>query len=451
MTDFHFRHALIPEGWRRDVRIQVAAGRIAAIACDVPARPGDIRHGHVLPGLPNLHSHAFQRAMAGRAERRGSGADTFWSWRETMYDVALRLSPDDVAAVAAQAYVEMLEAGFTRVGEFHYLHHDRDGRPYSDPAELAVRIVAAAAETGIGLTLLPVAYARSGFGGAPTSAAQRRFACDLDLFARVLAGARTAASRHPGSVVGVAPHSLRAVTAEELAAVVAMAGDGPIHIHVAEQVREVEDCLAFSGQRPVEYLLGHAAVDARWCLIHATHMTDAEIAAVAARGAVAGLCPVTEANLGDGIFAAPAFLAAGGAIGIGTDSNVAIDAAGELRLLEYSQRLNLRQRNVLAPPEGSTGRSLVAAVLAGGGRALAAPAGLVVGASADVVTLRDDHPAWPGLSGDALLDGWIFAAGRDLVDCVIVRGETVVANGQHRARDTVARRYRAAMERLFAA
>jgi formiminoglutamate deiminase len=451
MTTLHFARALLPDGWADDVRLTIAAGRIAAVASGVAAAPGDARHAVAVAGLPNLHSHAFQRAMAGLAETRGPGDDSFWSWRELMYRVALTMTPDDVEAVAGLLYAEMLEAGFTRVGEFHYLHHDRDGRPYADPAETATRIAAAAAATGIGLTLLPVFYAHAGFGGLAPADGQRRFICDLDLYRRVLDGARRAVAPLAGGVVGVAPHSLRAVTPDELAALPGLAADGPVHIHIAEQVKEVADCLAWSGARPVAWLLDHAAVDPRWCLVHATHIDETETRRLAASGAVAGLCPVTEANLGDGIFPAAAFRAAGGRFGVGSDSNVEIGAAAELRQLEYSQRLAGRARNVMAAAGGSTGRALFDAACAGGAAALGAPAAsIAVGAPADLVALRADDPAFPLPPGDRLLDAWVFAAGNRLVDTVWVAGQRLVSGGRHRDRDALAERYARTLRRLIA-
>ncbi|TIX55909.1 MAG: formimidoylglutamate deiminase, partial [Mesorhizobium sp.] len=287
-----------------------------------------------------------------------------------MYRFALSMTPDQVEAVAAQLYVEMLEAGFSRVGEFHYLHHDRDGKPYGNIAEMAERIAAAAAETGIGLTLLPVFYAHSSFGGAAPNEGQRRFINDVQRFGRLLEKGRESVRSLDQAVVGVAPHSLRAATPEELDAVTAMAPDGPIHIHIAEQIKEVEDCIAWSGARPVQFLLDHAKVDRRWCLIHATHMTEAETVRMARSGAIAGLCPITEANLGDGTFAAPLFVEHGGRFGVGSDSNVLIGLPDELRQLEYSQRLTHRARNVLAVAGGSAGRALFDAALDGGSAAL---------------------------------------------------------------------------------
>jgi len=440
---------LLPDGWANDVRITLRDGLIAAIETGAEPDAGE-RHAIALPGLPNLHSHAFQRGMAGLAEMRGTRDDSFWTWREIMYRFVDRLTPDDLAAIAAQAYAEMLESGFTRVGEFHYLHHDRDGRRFADPAAMSAAIVAAARETGIALTHLPVFYAHAGFGGIAPGEGQRRFIHDVDGFAKLLDAVRAEVATLPDAVVGVAPHSLRAVTPGELAALAPLAGGGPVHIHIAEQVREVEDCLAFNGARPVEWLLGEAPVGANWCLVHATHMTEAETIAMARSGAVAGLCPITEANLGDGLFPADIFLAAGGRYGVGSDSNVRIDATGELRLLEYGQRLTRRGRNLLADPGGSTGGALYRAALAGGARALGVEAGLRVGAPADIVSLDPAHPSLAARSGDALLDGLVFAAGREAIDRVWRRGRAVVANGRHVARATIAARYRATLARLLA-
>jgi formimidoylglutamate deiminase len=442
VTRLHAGWALTSSGWLENVRLAVAGGRFQDVVAGVAAEPGDERVAILAPCLSNVHSHAFQRAMAGLAEHRGPTSDTFWTWRETMYRFALGMSPDAVEAVAAQLYVEMLESGFSRVGEFHYLHHDQHGRPYANLAEMAERIAAAAAQTGIGLTLLPCLYRCSGFGGAPPHPGQRRFICTLDQFARLVERSRDVVAALPGGVVGVAPHSLRAVTPEDLAAVQAIAADGPVHIHVAEQVREVEDCVAWSGARPVQWLLDHAPVDARWCLIHATHMTPDETTRAAGSGAVAGLCPVTEANLGDGIFPARSFTAQGGRYGVGTDSNIRVDVADELRQLEYAQRLAERERNVLARPDGSTGRALLEAALAGGAQALAAEtSGIAEGAAADCLSLDPTHPSMFGRDRDAALDSWIFVAGSRAVDRVWIGGRTVVQGGRHVARDAIAARY----------
>jgi len=455
MRGLWFESALLPAGWARNVRLTAADGRIERVASGVAPADADERHAIGLPGLANLHSHAFQRGLAGLTERRGSGGDSFWTWRELMYRFLERVGPEELEALAALAFAEMLEAGFTRVGEFHYLHHDRDGSPFADPGELAARLAAAASRTGIGLTLLPTFYAHGGFGGAPPGERQRRFINDPERFARLLEASRSAVLALPDASVGVAAHSLRAVTPHELAEVVALARGGVIHIHIAEQLREVDDCLAWSGRRPVQWLLDNAPVDERWCLVHATHATDAELQRVAARRAVVGLCPVTESSLGDGIFPAAGFLAAGGRFGLGTDSNIRIDAAEELRTLEYSQRLAQRARNVLATaPGASTGRSLFDAALAGGSQALrppgSEPAGLAPGAPLDVVTLLRDHPSLIGRNEDEILDSWIFAGDRGLIDCVWRAGARLVSGGRHRDRVALEQGYARALRRVLA-
>jgi formiminoglutamate deiminase len=452
MSTLHFGSALLPWGWADDVQVVVTDATITKVASGVAPAPGNERHGLAIPGIASLHSHAFQRGMAGLAETRGDFADTFWTWRETMYRFALEMTPEDNEAVATLLYVEMLERGFTRVGEFHYLHHDRDGTPYADPAEMAMRIVRAADIAGIGLTLLPSFYAHGSFGGAAPHPAQRRFICSVDRFATLMAATRTAVRALPGANVGIAPHSLRAVTPDELAAIAPLAEAGPLHIHAAEQIKEVQDCISWSGRRPVEWLLEHAPIDQRWCLIHATHMTAAETTALAGSGAVAGLCPVTEASLGDGIFPTREFHGAGGRFGIGTDSNVLIGVTDELRQLEYGQRLKHRERNILSGDPGvSTGRALFDAALAGGARALAQPTvGLKAGARADIVTFDVTHPSLAGRRGDAVLDGWIFAAGADAIDCVWASGDKVVEGGHHRLRRKARDAFNAAVRRLAA-
>ena len=453
MAELFFEKMLLPQGWTRDVRIAVDAGRLVSIDAGVAPEPGDERHRIGLPGISNLHSHAFQRGMAGLAEIRGDSADTFWTWRDLMYRFVGRMSADDIEAVAAQAYVEMLEAGFTRVGEFHYIHHDTSGAPYGNIAELAERIAASAGLTGISLTLLPVFYAHAGFGGAAPNEGQRRFVNDIDGFSRLMDASRRAVAGQDGAIIGLAPHSLRAVTPDELGAIVQLADEGQIHIHIAEQTREVDECLAWSGQRPLQWLFDHAAVDGRWCLIHATHATADEIRRLAQSGAVAGLCPITEANLGDGIFNAPEFLAHRGAFGVGSDSNVLIGLTDELRQLEYSQRLANQSRNVMAGRAAtSTGRALFEAALDGGSQSLGvASRGLTNGAFADIVSLDAGHVALAGRSDDAILDSWVFGTNGGLVDCVWARGHKVVTDGRHCDRETIARRFRQTMEGLLTA
>jgi formimidoylglutamate deiminase len=448
----HARAALLPRGWSDNVRITVTDGAITAVETGAAPLAGDDMHAVILPGMPNAHSHAFQRGMAGLAERRGPASDSFWTWREAMYRFVDRIGPQELTTIAALAYCEMLESGFTRVGEFHYLHHDLDGSFFSDPAEMSRAIMAAAAETGIGLTLLPVFYAHAGFGGLPLTQGQRRFGCNVEEFARLLDATRTAAADLPDAIVGIAPHSLRAIAPEEMAALLPLAGEAPVHIHIAEQEREVADCLRWSGARPVEWLLDHAPVDARWCLVHATHMTREETDCLAASGAVAGLCPITEANLGDGLFPAAPFLAAGGRIGIGSDSNVLIDLSEELRLLEYGQRLTTRARNILCSPgQPSTGEHLYREALKGGGIALGSgPSAIEAGRAADLVSLDTSHPAFFARNADGLLDSWLFAAGARGVDCVWRRGRKMVSNGRHVARGAIISRYRGVMEKMFA-
>lgn len=447
----HFAKALLPEGWRSQVSVTLEDGLIKAIEPDAMAKEGAERHGVAIPGMPNLHSHAFQRAMAGLAEYRTADGDDFWSWRDLMYRLAGAIDPDQLRKIAAMAQVEMLESGFTRVGEFHYLHHDASGARFADLAEMSNAIFAAASQTGIAVTHLPVFYAHSGFGGAEPADAQARFVCDPDEFALLLEGARSGASQLPDAVVGLAPHSLRAVTPDELAALERLGRDGPVHIHIAEQVGEVEACRKAFGTTPVRWLLDNADVNSRWCLIHATHVDDDEIADMARARAVVGLCPVTEANLGDGIFPAGKFMAAGGRFGIGSDSNVRIDMAEELRTLEYGQRLISRARNVLTSPQYlSNGRNLFECALAGGAQALGVTAGMRAGSSADFVTLRDDILATGQNGDDALLDQLIFAAGSRAIDGVWRRGRCVVSDGRHVMRDEVEGEYRAMLKALIA-
>lgn len=457
MTTLWFETAFLPDGWANRVAVTITDGRFASITTDSDPAPDMERHAIGLPGLCNVHSHGFQRGMAGLSEHHGeaTGAgpeaepDNFWSWREVMYRFLDHIGPEDADAITALAYVEMLESGYTRVGEFHYVHNAPDGTRYADPAEMAGAVVHAADASGIGLTLLPVFYAHSDFGGAPPKHGQRRFINNLDGFAKLLEASRGKLSGEMN--MGIAPHSLRAVTGDELAALLELSPIGPVHIHAAEQVREVEASIAFSGQRPVEYLLDSIGLDDRWCLIHATHLTDDECDRLAASGAVAGLCPVTEANLGDGIFPAIRYLDAGGRIGTGTDSNIAIRAADELRSVEYSQRLQHRVRNALAGDGLSTGARLFSRALAGGAQALGVSSGLTEGAAADIVSLDANHVSLAGRSCDNILDSWIFASPSSPIDCVWRAGVKQVEGGRHRHRDVIASRYMAALEKLLSA
>jgi formimidoylglutamate deiminase len=418
----------------------------------VHAQAGDERlAGRILlPAPSNLHSHAFQRAMAGMTEARGPDkADSFWTWRKLMYRFLETLGPDDVQAVAALVQVEMAEAGYAAVGEFHYLHNQPGGAPYANPAELAERIAAASAETGLGLTLLPVLYMQGGCDGRALAGGQLRFSCGLDAFERILEGAVAAAGGLPGDTrVGVAPHSLRAVPPDAVRAVAALRPGDPVHIHAAEQVAEVAEVEAAHGARPVALLLDRIGIDRRWCLIHTTHMQPAETEGLARSGAVSGLCPITESNLGDGIFDGVRFRAAGGVFGIGSDSNIRISLSEELRALEYSQRLGVQARAVLAGP-GSTGRVLFDGARAGTARACGRDAGAIeAGRLADLMTLDGGNLALAGLDGDMALDGWIFAGDDRAVCDLWSAGRRLVTAGRHFAREAVEGRYRAVIARL---
>ena len=444
--------ALLPTGWARNVLIEWdGAGRITAVTPDAAQGAAPAAPGPVIPGMPNLHSHAFQRAFAGLTEYRGQSQDSFWSWRDLMYRFAARITPESLEAIATWLYVEMLEAGYTSVCEFHYVHHDTDGKPYADDAELSLALLRAARNAGIGMTLLPVLYQTSGFGGKPPRDDQKRFIRSTDSMLSLLELLAPAAQAL-GAHLGLAPHSLRAVPPDSLAAAVqALHPQAPIHIHIAEQTQEVEDCIAWSGQRPVQWLLDHAPVNGRWCLVHATHMTPDEYAAAARTGAVAGLCPTTEANLGDGIFNLPLWLQHGGRWGVGSDSHACVNAAEELLMLEYGQRLSRRQRNVLATaeqPEVATAMTLQA--VQGGAQAAGRPAsdgmaGLAEGQQADMVALDAQHVALAGLPAPSRLSAHVFGSHRtSAIHGLWVAGVQRVANGRHALHASAAQAFIAA-------
>ncbi|MEE8276450.1 MAG: formimidoylglutamate deiminase [Alphaproteobacteria bacterium] len=455
MTRLFAAEALLETGWARDVLIEIdGAGNIAAIT--PRANPGNAPRaaGPVIPGMADLHSHAFQRAMAGLAE--GAGADNFWTWRELMYGFLAHLTPDDLHAIAAQLCVELLKQGYTCLGEFHYLHNAPDGAPYEDRAEMSVQVIEAARAAGIAITHLPVLYAFGGFGAAPMEDRQRRFAAGADAVLAIVDSLRHRYADDPDVGVGLAPHSLRAVAPALLAEAVAALHGGdphaPVHIHIAEQTREVEECVDWSGARPVEWLLDNAGVDGRWCLVHATHMEGAETRRLAASGAVAGLCPTTEANLGDGFFPLADSLAAGGRFGVGSDANVSVSPVEELRWLEYGQRLTHRRRGVAATGDGpSIGATLWRAAAEGGARALARPAGaLARGRRADLVVLDGGHVNLADRHGDAILDALVFAGNDCLVADVMVGGRWVITDGRHRREDAIASAYRGVLARRHA-
>jgi formimidoylglutamate deiminase len=431
----HAKHLWSPLGWQPDARVESDAAEV-------------VRARFVLPGMPNLHSHAFQRAMAGLAERRGPGDDSFWTWREAMYAFASRIGPDDLRAIAAQLYVEMLKAGYTHVCEFHYLHNAPDGAPYAEPAAMSRAVIEAARETGIGLTLLPVLYMTGGFDGRPLSERQRRFGLSMDAYLRLLESLIPDESSMLR--VGVALHSLRAVPEAAMREVLASAParGRVVHIHIAEQIGEVQDCLAVRGARPVQWLFDHVDVDARWCLVHATHLDDAEPPALAKSGAVAGLCPTTEANLGDGLFPLVRYLEAGGALGIGSDSHISVSPVEELRWLEYGQRLVTRHRNVVArAPGDSVGETLWNTALQGGRQAagLTGPGGA---ARKDFVVLDDASPLLTARDERTALDTFLFAGNAPLVRDVMVDGKWVVRDFRHRDEESIASRYREVVQAL---
>jgi formimidoylglutamate deiminase len=450
-------HALLPEGWANDVLLAWNdAGDFTEIRAGADCPSGVAQaQGPVLPGMPNLHSHAFQRAFGGLTEYRGQAQDSFWSWRTLMYRFASQITPELLETIATWLYVEMLEAGYTSVCEFHYVHHDRDGRPYAEPAAMSLALLRAAQAAGIGLTLLPVLYQTGGFGGQPPAEGQRRFLQDTDAMLALLARLRPLCEAQ-GARLGLAPHSLRAVPPDTLARAVAglhaLDATAPVHIHIAEQTAEVDACLAWSRQRPVEWLLDHMPVDARWCLVHATHMTPEEYRRAAASGAVAGLCPTTEANLGDGLFDLPAWEAANGAWGVGSDSHATVNAAEELMLLEYGQRLQFRQRNVAASaaqPHVATAMTLAA--LHGGAQASGRKIeGLAAGQRADFIVLDADHIALHGLPAQDMLSAHVFASHRtSAIDRVFCGGVERVARGGHALHDAAAAGFAAARAQVI--
>jgi formimidoylglutamate deiminase len=444
--------ALTAAGWQRDVRISLASdGTIANLVSDAP--PAGLKVGLLLPAPTNLHSHAFQRAMAGMTERRGPDPrDTFWTWRRLMFRFLDHLGPEDIEAITAFVQMEMLEAGYAAVVEFHYVHHQPGGVPYDDPAELSHRIVAAAATSGIGLTLAPVLYRYGGCDLRPLSPGQIRFGTTHDQFQRIVEHAERALAGLPADArIAVAPHSLRAVTPDDLAFAVALRPRAPLHMHLAEQAGEVDEVLAYRGARPVEWLLDAHDIDARWCLVHCTQMLPHETEGLARSGAVTGLCPITESNLGDGIFDGVRYLDAGGRFGIGSDSNIRISLSEELRTLEYTQRLRDQGRALISTRDRSTGRVLFETSLVGGTQAADRHAGTIrTGALADLVALDATHVDLAGRVGDECLDSFLFARDDRLVQHVWSAGRHLVVDGRHLRRESIVRRYRTAISALRA-
>jgi formimidoylglutamate deiminase len=448
----HARNALLPEGWAANIRLEIIGGTITKVEHNAQAKPGDIIVDTLLPALGNVHSHSFQRAMAGMTEYRAKGRDNFWSWRELMYRFLDHLTPGDIEAIAALAFMEMQEAGYAAVGEFHYVHHQPGGAPYVAIDELSQRIFDAAYQTGIGLTHLPVLYRFGGTGEQPLAGGQQRFDNDFERFCELVATARVSARFLPeDTIIGVAPHSLRATNPDQMHRIATDFAGGLIHIHAAEQPKEVDDTVAWLGARPVDWLLDNSNIGANWCLIHCTHMTQSETIRLAQSGAVAGLCPLTESNLGDGIFNGVEYLGAGGNIAIGSDSCIRISVSGELSTLEYSQRLRDIGRNILAVDEGSTGQQLYIRAAQGSARALGRKSGsIAVGNLADLVAIDGNHKALCALQPSQLIDGWVFAGSGTVVTDVWSAGRHCVTNGRHIAHDQIVSRYKTAIKKLVA-
>ncbi len=446
----HFESALLPNGWQDSVAVRVDAdGIILAVEPKRSSRRSAPIRGAAIPGMPNVHCHAHQRVFAGLAERSDRRDDSFWSWREIMYRCLAGMNPELLRCVAGQLYVELLKGGYTHVVEFHYLHHDPEGSCYGNPAALGIAILEAADLAGIGITCLPTMYAYSDFGSLSPLQAQRRFVNDTSSFLEIHARLDRLARDRPAAQAGVAFHSLRAVDRNMMGEILAAVPEVPVHIHVAEQLAEVEACRAWSGRRPVEWLLGSFEIDGRWCVVHATHMTDAEARALAASGAVVGICPTTEANLGDGVFNAEPYFSRGGAFAIGSDSNVATEAGQELRLFEYGQRLHWRRRCVLTNSATGVPSGLFQAALAGGARASGAKVGAIApGHRADIVVLDSADARLVGRTGDDLIDCWLFSGTADVVRDVYVAGKRVISDGHHEYERQIYEDYCAAIRKL---
>ncbi|TFW35802.1 formimidoylglutamate deiminase [Massilia horti] len=450
MNALFARHALLPDGWRRDVLLEWDGKGDLILVAERSAPPiGVARAEYVVPGMVNLHSHSFQRALAGLAEKAGPGPDSFWTWRELMYGMANRITPEQIQAIAAQLYAECLRHGYTSVCEFHYLQRDQHGAMYARPAQTAESVAAAAQESGMGLTMLPVLYSYAGFGEQPLRPEQKRFRTDCG---QVLHIAEALEPLRSGQFeVGAAAHSLRAASSGQVRELAAGLGqDRPLHIHIAEQQLEVEQCLAYSGLRPVAYLMEQVPVDARWCLVHATHLDETELQALARSGAVAGLCPTTEANLGDGLFPLAPFIAAGGRIGVGSDSHVSQSPIEELRWLEYGQRLAHQRRNIATiGPQRDVGAFLWQAALQGGAQAAGRRVGrLEAGCRADLLVLDCASPNLEGVDAADVLGRLVFCGNDNLVRDVLAGGRWVVQGGRHMAQDAIAQRYRQTVQQL---
>lgn len=452
MSSLFAHHALLPQGWSKNVRLHWnEGGDLSQVEQDAVLQAHENQAQFVVPGMTNLHSHAFQRAMAGMTEMAGEGKDSFWTWRDLMYRYALHITPEQIQAIAAQLYVECLRHGYTAVCEFHYLHRDQDGSFYARPAEMAERVIAAAEQTGMGISMLPVLYSYADFGEQALRHDQRRFSTNVAEIMQLIVALE--GKRNAQVEVGVAPHSLRAASISQIRELVAtLPAARPIHIHIAEQQKEVDACITYSGKRPVELLLDSGLVNERWCLVHATHLNKTEVQGIAASGAVAGICTTTEGNLGDGFFDLPNYIAAGGRFGVGSDSHVSQSPVEELRWLEYGQRLRLQGRNIASVTgQRKVGDFLYQAALQGGAQASGRKLGqLSVGYRADIVVLDDEHPNLAGINSTDVLNTWIFAGNDNLVRDVYVGGKMAVQNGRHLQQLEIQAAYGACMRSLRA-
>lgn len=440
------------ESWREQVILSInSGGIITSIDQGEKSAADKMLDGIVVAGMPNAHSHTFQRLIAGMTGRSGGSHDSFWSWRDAMYHCAGNISPAQFADASTWVLIEMLKAGYTTCAEFHYLHHQPGGASYANPAEMSERLLEAASNSGISLTLLPVLYNTAGFGETEPGEMQRRFVSSPQRYLQLLESCQKMTSSQPLVTLGLAPHSLRAVPGPVLNEVLQAWPDTqcPIHIHIAEQPAEIDSCLAHLGARPVEWLLEHFPVDERWCLVHATHMSAGELQGAADCGAIAGLCPTTEADLGDGFFQTGEWLNAGGRFAIGSDSNVRISVAEELRLLEYNERNNSGKRNVLSQPGSTCGRFLYQHAAQSGAAAAGQPVGrLEPGYRADLLELDSRHELLAGRQGDDVLDSFIFAGDQSMINSVWVAGQRLVHQGQHAREDEFRARFSAVLASL---
>lgn len=443
--------ALLDHGWAENVRIEVQFGTIHSITENAAPSDAISLSGPIVPTLANLHSHAFQRAMAGLAEVSLNPNDSFWSWRDLMYTMVHKLSPEDVRVIATQLYIDMLKAGYSQVAEFHYLHHQQSGKPYNQLNEMARQLIQAADTAGLGLTLLPVLYSHAGFGGQPPTSGQKRFINNTEQYLALHQACSKDLVDHELHQIGICFHSLRAVTQQQISDVLSeTSAEMPIHIHIAEQQKEVQDCINWSGQRPVQWLANEVGINEKWCLVHATHLTTDEICTIAKSNAVAGLCPTTEANLGDGIFPAVDYINANGRWGIGSDSHVSLSIVEELRTLEYGQRLRDQQRNRLyGQQQNHVGDFLFHQARLGGNQASHSKLGLAVGHRADFIVLDHKNPFIAASKTDDIINRWLFACNDNLIRHVYVAGKPIIIDFRHKQEEQASTEFTDVLKRLF--